>query len=123
MKRMLGFAILASVAAFIALGAQNTGASDPLKDPHFVWREGERLVALRLKDPDSARFTGWVSDTGESLVACGEVSAHNSFGGYAEPVRWRLNAKEGVAYLDTGAAGFASAWREECTAPPVLNKG
>jgi hypothetical protein len=121
MKPILTLSALLIVVALIGAGTCDPPSKDPLKDPNFIWREGERLVALRLKDPESARFKGWVSDTGESLVACGEVSARNSFGGYAEPLRWRLNATEGVVAID-GDAAFADAWREQCSAPIVLNK-
>lgn len=44
----------------------------------------EAIVGAALKDPESARYSGFaaVEDTG-MVIVCGFVNARNSFGGYA----------------------------------------
>lgn len=59
----------------------------------------QKIVAARLKDPDSARFGTIFTVEAKAPVkpanidsrwvaACGTVQGKNSFGGYADPVRF-----------------------------------
>ncbi len=45
-------------------------------------REAEEAVRARLKDPGSAEFSGWIFNDHNGDIACGEVNAKNSYGGY-----------------------------------------
>lgn len=45
-----------------------------------------KVVAAKLRDPESARFTNVIAyKTGENLTFCGSVNAKNGLGGYTGP--------------------------------------
>lgn len=59
--------------------------------PNFQRRMlfAQQVTARHLLDPDSARFSNlFVSWYSGSAVVCGRVQGRNSFGGYAQPVRF-----------------------------------
>lgn len=81
----------------------------------FIWiRNNQRLVAKRLKDPDSAQFSNdYVSYKIGAPVACGTVNAKNSFGGYAGSQRYIGAGTLGV-FLSSDVSDFDSLWRKLC---------
>lgn len=73
------------------------------------------LIRLLLKDPDSAQFKGIFASQKSGLpVACGQVNARNSFGGYTG---WKLFVtlpiKE-MGLIDDGSRDFARQYNTLC---------
>lgn len=59
--------------------------------------EAKNAVRAILKDPNSAKFSGWKFNIGAG-VACGRVNSKNSFGGYAGNSAFIV--RSGVALLE-----------------------
>lgn len=68
--RMLCMAVLLAV----------TGSASAQETDHII-EQAKTVVASKMKDPDSARFTD-VSLQAKGNMVCGWVNAKNSFGGY-----------------------------------------
>lgn len=82
---MLRSLVVALVATSLLTGAAVAQDARQLTEAEKV--ELSRLVQLRLKDPDSARFR-WLPKRGEHSVYCGFVNSKNSYGGYVGFVAW-----------------------------------
>jgi hypothetical protein len=83
----------------------------------FVWiRANQRLVAEKLKDPDSATFgkADRVSYRTGGPVVCGTVNAKNSFGAYGGAQKYiGMGDKLGV-YLANEVKDFNNLWQKVC---------
>jgi hypothetical protein len=73
-------------------------------------------VRLKLKDPDSAQFRKTYFHRGKSgvPVACGQVNAKNSMGGYSGFQRFVSGTTVELTYLEKEVSGFAKVWNELC---------
>lgn len=82
----------------------------------FVWiRSNQRLIAKKLKDPDSAKFENdFVSYRTGGPVVCGTVNAKNSFGAYSGAKRYIGAGKTIGAYMEGEAKDFDDLWRKVC---------
>lgn len=82
----------------------------------FVWiRSNQRLIAAKLKDPDSARFEGdYVAYKIGAPVVCGTVNAKNSFGGYAGPERYIGGGETVGVFLESEVSDFDRLRRQVC---------
>ena len=73
------------------------------------------LIIERLKDPDSASFRN-VQYVKHSCVVCGEVNAHNGFGGYTGYKSFIVD--HGLVFSEESRdRGFADMWNSECAGP------
>jgi len=85
MKKMLAAALAASVLFVGAASAASpaSASSAALRasapDPAAAIAHAKAVMALKLKDPDSARYIDLIV---RDKVVCGWVNAKNSFGGY-----------------------------------------
>lgn len=82
----------------------------------FVWiRANQRLIAAKLKDPESAQFgNDYVSYKVGGPIVCGTVNARNSFGGYAGPMRYIGGGETIGVFLASEVSDFDSLWRKLC---------
>lgn len=85
--------------------------------PNFPARisVAKRIVALHLRDPESARFQNeFVSWAAGFDVVCGLVSARNGFGGYAQPSRFFVLGD--TVEIEGGqlVASFDNYWKKYC---------
>lgn len=82
----------------------------------FVWiRANQRLIAAKLKDPDSAQFgNDYVSYRVGGPIVCGTVNARNSFGGYAGPTRYIGGGDTIGVFLASEVSDFDNLWRKLC---------
>ncbi len=80
---------------------------------YAILRVAQENVRKRLKDPDSASFTGLF--IGKSGVPCGEVNSKNSFGGYTGYQRF-VASGGGLAFLesDMPPEEFEKTWSQLC---------
>ena len=69
--------------------------------------KSKQIIADRLKDPDSAKFTGMVFSTvgGGPWALCGSVNAKNSYGGY-------VGKKQFFVYWGGGKQKPVEVWME-----------
>lgn len=77
--------------AIITLSVAAAGADD-----HFDIAKA--AVTERLKDPESARFTG-LQMSADGKVVCGKVNAKNSYGGYVGPQPFRYFVEKKMAII------------------------
>ncbi|MCV0439289.1 MAG: hypothetical protein K5880_11695 [Hydrogenophaga sp.] len=83
----------------------------------WTWvSKGKEAVKQRLKDPDSAQFRNVYFHRGKSgvPVACGQVNAKNSMGGYSGFQRFVSGTTVELTYLEKEVVGFAKVWNELC---------
>lgn len=75
--------------------------------------DAKNAVSSRLKDPESARFSG-VYVTGN--IVCGLVNARNSFGGYAGDMRFVSAGMPSSSFLesDMKKSEFKKVWVKFC---------
>ncbi len=78
--------------------------------------KGKEAVLQKLKDPDSAKFRDVYFHRGKlgMPVACGQVNAKNSMGGYAGFQRFVSGSTVELTYLEKEVNGFAKVWNELC---------
>lgn len=77
----------------------------------------ERAVRARLRDADSARFTGSRVSYFQGIpIACGRVNARNGFGGYSGDVRYIYGGEKIGALLESDMAPgeMDAAWSKLC---------
>lgn len=83
----------------------------------YSWMEaGKDAVRAKLKDPDSAEFRNVVFVRGEDdvPVTCGEVNAHNSFGGKSGFQHFLSAGSPERTWLEEEVQDFASLWNRFC---------
>lgn len=97
-------------------GNQGSGLTD--ENRQSIWIEkGKDAVKQRLKDPESVQFRKTYFHRGKSgvPVACGQVNAKNSMGGYTGFQRFVSGASVELTYLEKEVDGFAKVWNELCS--------
>lgn len=122
-KYAMLFAITSGVGTLLAL-IEPVPSSEAVADGHltpskeFIWiRANQRLIAAKLKDPDSAQFGSGdrVSYKAGGPVVCGTVNARNSFGAYGGMQRYiGMGDKMGV-YLADEVSDFDKMWQKVCS--------
>ena len=88
-----------------------------MTDKQFAWVEtGKDAVRAKLKDPESARFRNVFFNRGEDdiPVACGEVNAKNSFGGYQGHQHFISAGRPDLTFLETEVSDFGKLWNRLC---------
>lgn len=79
-------------------------------------REAEGLIRSRLKDPESAQFSGVIPVRhGDTLTVCGEVNARNSFGGYTGRKAFLVIGRLAMTEDDVEGGVFTEMWNKLCT--------
>jgi len=80
-----------------------------------VVREVEEQVRARLKDPESARFSGvWIGP--DAKYACGDVNAKNAMGGYAGSTAFMLQRATGHLEFMPAEASATASYQEQLDA-------
>lgn len=92
------------------------GAKRLSESKEFVWiRANQRLLAKKLRDPDSAKFDrDYVSYKSGAPVVCGTVNAKNGFGGYSGAERYIGMGDTIGVFLESEVSDFKSLWRKVC---------
>ena len=76
----------------------------------------EALIKPKLRDPDSAVFSGIIfhEETADSgPIVCGYVNSRNAFGGMTGPQRF-ITGGTVIIEEEIGAANMDIAWRRFC---------
>lgn len=81
--------------------------SDPALDRHKSEDFAERLVRLRLRDPDSAEFR-------HAENKCGYVNANNGFGGKTGFQGFVITPTMRIVLEEDDRAKFPSIWNKYC---------
>lgn len=99
-------------------GVSEASAADGKLSPskEFIWiRANQRLLAKKLRDPDSATFDkGRVSYKSGAPVVCGSVNAKNGFGGYSGAERYIGMGDTIGVFLESEVSDFGELWRKVC---------
>lgn len=102
-------------ALLLAACGDGEAARQSVKDDSLIF-VGQDQIKTRLRDPDSAVFSGvYVSRKSGSPAICGKVNSRNGFGGMSGPDRFvtgGATAIEGDGTMD--AANFQQAWDMLC---------
>lgn len=96
--------------------APPTDAKRLSSSKEFVWiRTNQRLLAKKLRDPDSAKFDrDYVSYKSGAPVVCGTVNAKNGFGGYSGAERYVGMGDTIGTFLESEVSDFNALWRKVC---------
>ncbi|KTE19780.1 hypothetical protein ATE67_14210 [Sphingopyxis sp. H050] len=100
------------ISSFADVGKQN------------AWIAASQIsIKGRLKDPDSAEFRNvHFYSGGKTAVACGEVNAKNSFGGYSGYERFVAAGPTELAFLESDLSSRSEmdkVWKELCVKAPT----
>lgn len=98
-----------------SISGKNSTSIDPTKDRLWI-AQNQELIGRRLRDPDSARFSGsFVSRSSGGPVVCGYVNAKNGFGGYSGPIRF-VSGGSVIQVLETdmGQGEMEKLWDQVC---------
>ena len=97
------------------------GYSDASKQALWIAKSQEAVLA-RLKDPGRAEFRNVHFYSGSGApIACGEVNARNSFGGYTGFMRFIAKGPSALAVLESdmeSPAEMTRAWKQLCVKVP-----
>lgn len=100
-----------------AVANSDNGVSEKTKESYFM-EEAKDAVRSRLKDADSATFqkVRHYNSKQYGHIACGEVNAKNSFGGYTGFQRFFSNSTSSLTFTeqDMEPADFAKTWNTLC---------
>lgn len=117
---LLGIVVVIGIAMPSDSTTSGGGSATPTFNFYAMVDGAKEQVRQRLKDPESARWSGIkVVETVQSgnavKVVCGTVNSKNSFGGYAGPSRWLSNGLN-VTALESDLSGgeFDELWRKTC---------
>jgi len=101
-----------------ATATANPNAYDKTTDYKKIgWMDkGMEQVKAKLKDPESAQFSGVYFHRGADGVpmTCGKVNAKNSFGGYTGSERFFSAGKPHLTFLESQVDGFPGLWSKFC---------
>ncbi|WP_162928365.1 hypothetical protein [Sphingopyxis terrae] len=109
-----------------ANSSSTTEATQPYADrgKQEAWIAAAQIsVKKRLKDPSSAEFRNvHFYSGGKAAVACGEVNAKNSFGGYSGYERFVAAGSTNLVFLESdlgSKAEMTEVWKEMCIKAPT----
>ena len=105
------------IAVIFLMMATGCSSESSQSSKEFAWMElGKDMVREKLKDPDSARFRNVFFNRGRDNVpiACGEVNARNSFGGYTGFERFLSAGSRDLTLLESEASDFGVQWSRFC---------
>lgn len=108
-----GLVVLSLLMQAIESGEPKTEQS---KAEDFYWN-ARVTVKESLKDPESAKFGAIrIVRTKNGFLACGEVNARNSFGGYTGMKRFMSNGAGGTTLIEDSSNEeiFSTTWAELC---------
>jgi len=101
---------------FCALSIASCGNASKTADDSGYLIVGQDRIKSRLRDPESAQFSGLQVSRKSGVVAiCGMVNSKNGFGGMSGPQRFitgGATAIEGDGTMD--AANFQQSWDMMC---------
>lgn len=106
----------ASAPAKVAAAPQKQAELDE-RSREILWlKKGKEAVKTRLKDPRSAEFKDVFFFKGKEgvPVACGQVNAKNSLGGYTGFKHFVSAGSPDLTYLENEVTDFAAVWKKFC---------
>lgn len=105
MRKLIYTAVMVAIAA--------TASAADAKETVWVERSKDAVKA-KMKDPNSAQFRNvYFSRSGGVPVACGEVNAKNSYGGY-RGYQFFIAAGDSLTVLESEVSDFKALWQQLC---------
>jgi hypothetical protein len=88
----------------------------PDRAKQYTWNQlNKKLVASRMKDPDSVKFEDvFFSDKYGSPATCGSVNGKNSFGAYGGFERFIGLGSAMGPFLESDVSDFDKLWKQIC---------
>lgn len=105
------------ISLILAITLLATTAQADMTDKQFAWVErGKDAVRSTLKDGESARFRNVFFNRGQDDIpmACGEVNAKNSLGGYSGYQHFISAGRPDLTFLENQVSDFRTIWDRFC---------